>query len=231
MAIIPARGGSVGIPGKNLMDLCGRPLLEWSIRQALHSKHVDEVWVSSDSDEILEHARKCGANGLKRPNALSTGTASSESALIHFFEEWAQNTGRADDVECLVFLQATSPLRAADDIDQAIEQFRKTEADSLFSGAKLEDFCVWEGNDDDGYRSLNYDFRNRGMRDGRAPLTLENGSIYVFKPEILLRENNRIGGKVSVYYMPYWMSYEIDEPQDVQVVEWHMRHKLLEAES
>lgn len=231
LAIIPARGGSVGIPKKNLMDFCGRPLLEWSITHARQSNHVDEVWVSSDCEEILTCAKACGANGLERPVDLSTGTATSESALEHALMHWASNFGDIADIECIVFLQATSPLRNAEDIDKAIELFREQKADSLFSAAMLDDFCIWDGNEVDGFNSLSYDHKNRGMRDTRPPLTLENGSIYVFKPEILIGENNRIGGKISVFYMPYWKSYEIDEPSDIEIVEWYMRHKILSKET
>lgn len=83
IAIIPARGGSKGIPGKNLLPFCGKPLLAWSIEQALSSKYIKSVYVSSDDDEILEVAESYGAIGIKRPKELATDTSTSEEALLH----------------------------------------------------------------------------------------------------------------------------------------------------
>src|SRR3989339_503263 len=137
VSIIPARGGSKGIPRKNLMDFSGRPLLYWSVRQSVDSTLVDATYVTSDSDEILDQAQSWGALPIRRPDELSSDTSSSESALLHALDEIG------DDVDTTVFLQATSPLRKPDDINNAIKMFKSGPADSLFSGAILEDFLVW----------------------------------------------------------------------------------------
>ena len=113
VSLIPARKGSKGIKNKNLIDLCGKPLIHYSI-QASISSLVDETWVSSDSDEILEISKSLGSNIIKRPRELSEDTSTSESVLIHF----AKNI----DFDILVFIQCTVPLIKSEDINKGIEK-------------------------------------------------------------------------------------------------------------
>lgn len=224
VTIIPARGGSKGIPKKNIMSFCGKPLLAWSILQAKASKYADEVYVSSDSEEILRLSAKFGAKTIKRPRVLASDTASSEEAVAHALEliEREKNA----KIDLAVFLQATSPLRTARDIDSSIENLSRQKADSLFSAALLEDFCIWS-KAGGKLESFSFDYRNRGRRQDRPPLYLENGSIYVFKPEILRRYNNRLGGNIAVFFMPFWKSYEIDKEEDLGVAEYFMKKMIL----
>ena len=224
LAVILARGGSEGIPGKNILPFCGKPLLAWSILQARGSVGIDEIWVSSDSTETLAVAESYGAVPLIRPEELATDTADAEGALIHTIHSW--QTQKGGKPERIVFLQATSPLRRVDDIDKAIATFERKATDSLFSASLLEDACIWSDVDGE-YRSVTYDYRNRGRRQDRTPMVLENGSIYVFKPEILLGEGNRLGGKIAIYLMENWQSYEIDEPKDIEIVSWYFEHHRL----
>ena len=159
VCIIPARGGSKGIPKKNIIDVCGKPLVAWSIEQALGSKYLtNNVFVSSDDDKILDIASSFGANKIKRPHDISSDTASSESSLIHAI---SIIEGRNKKVDLVVFLQATSPLRQSIDIDNAIEEFINKEVDSLFSASQLEDFFIWTYDENRVLKSLNYDFINR----------------------------------------------------------------------
>lgn len=223
VSIVPARGGSKAIPRKNVMDFCGKPLIAWSIEQALGARLVDEVFVSTDNEEIAEVSKQFGARIIDRPPALATDTASSEDALLHAIQHIEQTS--AEPVDKVVFLQCTSPLRSSKDIDQAIESFVSQEADSLFSAAILDDFCAWEENDG-SLESLTFDYKNRGRRQDRKPYYLENGSIYVFKPEILRRCNNRLGGRIAFFPMPFWKSYEIDTLEDVKVCEFFMKRVL-----
>jgi len=124
--IIPARGGSKRIPRKNVMEFCGKPLIAWSIEQAKASQYIEDVYVSSDDDEILKVATEYGAIKIKRPRELATDSSLSEPALIHAL-------GNMDNPDVVVFLQATSPVRGENDIDDAITQFITREVDSLFS--------------------------------------------------------------------------------------------------
>ena len=119
VAIIPARGGSKGIPKKNLVNVCGKPLIAWSIEQALQSDSIDSVWVTSDDPEILSTAKSFGANPITRPEEISGDLASSESAWIHAIKEIDPNSTD----KLIVGMQPTSLLRRRNDIDAAMNIF------------------------------------------------------------------------------------------------------------
>ena len=135
--LIPARGGSKGIPKKNIIDFNGKPLISYSIEQAKMSKYIDKVYVTSDCDDILDVSKSYGALPIVRPDGLSTDFCSSESALVDAISKID------DDYDIFVFLQATSPLRSTEDIDFCIEEFLSKSLDSLFSSCVLEDFLIW----------------------------------------------------------------------------------------
>jgi len=226
VAIIPARGGSKAIPRKNIISFCGRPLIAWSIEHALGSKYISEVYVTTDDKEIADISRQYGARIIRRPQELATDTSSSEAALLHAISE----IEKQDKTELIVFLQATSPLREKDDIDNALEKFLSENADSLFSASILEDFCVWESVNNE-LKSLTFDYRNRGRRQDKKPYYLENGSIYIFKPAIFEQYENRLGGKIALYEMPFWKSYEIDGIEDLDICEYYMKNEILNKTS
>ena len=140
IAIIPARGGSKGIPKKNIKFLNGKPLITYSIENVIKSKYIDEVFVSTDDKKISLIAKKYGAKIINRPKILARDTSSSESALKHAVEE-IEKLGIKIDL--VVFLQATSPMRGKYDLDRAIEKFFKEKLDSLFS-AQRSYFNIWE---------------------------------------------------------------------------------------
>ncbi|MDA8382273.1 MAG: acylneuraminate cytidylyltransferase [Betaproteobacteria bacterium] len=224
VAVILARGGSKGIPNKNLIDFAGKPLLAWSCLQAGAAQTVEAVYVSSDSDAILDVAQRQGARAIRRPDALATDTASSEAALLHALDVIAAERGA--EPARIVFLQATSPLREPADIDGAVAAFVAADADSLFSDAVLDDFCAWQ--EEDGVlKGKTFDPFNRGRRQDRKPLYLENGSIYVFKPSLLREKGNRLGGRIARYSMPYWKSFEIDTLENLELCEYYFRKHLL----
>jgi N-acylneuraminate cytidylyltransferase len=213
VAIIPARGGSKGIPRKNILEFCGRPLIAWSILQAVNTPEIDAVYVTSDDDEILDIATSYGAQKIKRPDEMSGDTSTSESAIAHALQ------GIEPAPAIILMLQPTSPLRKPDDLSSAVRQFKTEMWDSGFSGAVLEDFLIWKKNERGILESTNYDYKNRGRRQERKHEYVENGSIYLFKPEILVKNNNRMGGKIGVSLMDFWQSFEIDEPDDWELLE------------
>jgi len=223
VAIIPARGGSKSIPKKNIMDFCGKPLIAWSIEQANSCEKISGVYVSTDDKEIAEVSVGFGAKIIERPAALATDTASSEAALVDAIDQIEKAEGKVDVV---VFLQATSPLREPADIAGALDLFFEQDADSLFSGAILDDFLIW-GNVNGEFTSLNYDYRNRGIRQNREKQYVENGSIYIFKPELLKKTNNRLGGKMLVFEMDFWKSWQIDTYEDMELCQFYMYSKSL----
>lgn len=220
VAIILARGGSKGIPNKNIMDFCGKPLLAWTIEQLKDVKAIHSIWVSSDSDVILNIARQYGANTIKRPEEISNDTASSESGWLHALSIIEEHLGGVDIV---VAPQATSPLREPEDIEKGLMLFETGSFDSIFSCCVAEDILFWEKNSDGTLKSINYDFNNRGRRQDRNKQFIENGSFYIFKPEILKKFNNRLGGRIGFVEMDLWKVFEIDNIEDLKVCEALMK--------
>ena len=225
LAIVPARGGSMGIPGKNLHPLAGKPLILYTIEQALAAPMVTRIVVSTDSIEIADVARKGGAEVVIRPAELAGHSAPSESALLHVLDQLRASEGYEPDL--VVFLQPTSPLRSASDIEQAIAALEREHADSLFSACPSHGF-VWR-NGPAGVVPLNYDPKLRPRRQGAPEDLVENGSIYVFKPWVLIESGCRLGGTIAVFRMSALDSLQIDEPDDIPVVEFLLRTRHPEA--
>lgn len=219
LAVIAARGGSKGIPHKNLLDLCGKPLIAWTVLQARAARGVDVVAVSSDSDNILAAAEAAGAIGVRRPEDISGDLASSESAWLHALDAVDARMGRFERV---VALQATSPIREPGDIEQALETFDREHLDSLLSVCEVEDYFNWRIGAN-GPEPINYDFRNRRMRQQIETRYLENGSFYVLIPSLLREQSNRLGGKIGFHVMERHKMFQIDRPEDVKLCAAIMR--------
>ena len=227
IAIIPARGGSKAIPKKNIMDFCGKPLIAWSIEHAMSSKYIDEVYVSTDDNEISNISKRYGAKVIKRPEEISGDLSPSEEALKHVLSEIKKVSH--EEIDYVVFLQATSPLREVNDIDSAINKIKSDNSDSLFSAYDIGDFFIWK-KINGKLESINHDYNNRKMKQQLEKEYRENGSIYVFKPDILFKYNNRLGGKISIYEMDVWKSSQIDYYEDVPLTEFYMKNKILKKE-
>ncbi|NEO82906.1 MAG: acylneuraminate cytidylyltransferase family protein [Spirulina sp. SIO3F2] len=219
VAIIPARAGSKGIPGKNLMPFCGHPLLTWSIVQSQKANCIDSVWVSSDGDDILKISHDYGAYVIERPMQLSGDRASSESAWLHAIES-IEAQGIA--IDWVIGMQATSPLREAKDLELALQQVISEQLDSLLSVVEVEDFFIWR-NHAGKPESINYDFHNRKPRQAIEKKYLENGSFYIFSPDLLRNTGNRLGGKVGMYIMERHKMFQIDNPTDARLCEVVMK--------
>lgn len=214
VAVIPARGGSKGLPNKNIMSLLGLPLVAHSILDAKESRYISDVFVTTDSEVIAEIASSYGAKVIRRPPELATDTATSESALLHALEYIESLDYK---IELVVFLQCTSPIRTGEDINLSIEKIRAEDADSLVSVSPSHHF-LWQ--EKDGKPTpINYDYRSRPRRQDMPPQYIENGSIYIFKPWVLKRLNNRLGGKVCMMVMKEEAVYEIDNAIDFRIVE------------
>ncbi|HEY0666722.1 MAG TPA: acylneuraminate cytidylyltransferase family protein [Sphingobacteriaceae bacterium] len=224
VSIILARGGSKGIPRKNLIDFCGKPLLRWTVEQCLNAKRVESVWVSSDNEEILLSAEMFGANVIERPEDISGDKATSESGWLHAVNHIEAETGVVD---CVLAPQVTSPLRESKDIDAAIEVFETDSYDSLFSCTLAEDIYFWQRQASGELESINYDWKNRKRRQDHSPQYIENGSFYIFKPEIVRKFNNRFGGKIGMSEMEFWKTFEIDSNDSLQLCKALMSSYLL----
>lgn len=227
-AIIPARGGSKGIPRKNLIEFCGYPLLAWTIAAVRRCAGVARVYVSTDCEEIAETSRKYGAGVILRPEDISGDMATSESALLHACDCMGEETGSVPDV--VMMLQATSPLRETAELDGALRKFSEDCCDALFSAASPDDFLIWKGSGEN-LQSVNYDWRNRVRRqdaDGADAIWIETGSFYLTRYSLLKETGNRMGGRIGLWPVPLWKSYEIDSLEGLEFCELLMRHHGLD---
>lgn len=251
ISIIPARGGSKGIPRKNLLPLCGTPLLIWTIKAACSAKALDGVFVSTDDSEIATLAKQAGAGVIWRPAEISCDSASSESALLHGIETLmttesgidsapphsdsasvGTNTSRPsspilnpsskDDI--LVFLQCTSPLTTGDDIDALVDKLVQEEADSAFSVVEF-DYFVWREANGQA-EGINHDKTFRPRRQDREPQYVENGAIYAMLIGGFLEAKHRFFGKTVFHVMPRERCWEIDEPVDFEIAENLLRKQI-----
>jgi len=213
-AVIPARGGSKGIPHKNARLIAGIPLIAHSILDCQDSKQVRQVFVSTDDEEIAQISQQYGATVIHRPAEIAGDNASSESALRHALEEIESASFTPDLV---VFLQCTSPVRTGEDIDRAVVQLQAVGADSLLSVSPSHRF-LWQEKSGEAV-SINYDYQQRQRRQDLAPQYVENGSMYIFKPWVLRDLNNRLGGKVTLFHMEEKAAWEIDSLLDWKILE------------
>jgi CMP-N,N'-diacetyllegionaminic acid synthase len=222
--VILARGGSKGLPNKNIKKFCGKPLIYWTISQSLNSKCFEEVWVSSDSDKILQISKKIGANIIKRPKKLSNDSSSSEAAWLHALQFIEKKFGKID-----IFFspQVTSPIRESKDIADAIKIFKDKKLDSLFSSNTFPALTLWQEDNKSKLNSINYDYKNRSLRQFDKKQYIENGSFYMFTPQTLLKYNNRFGKKIGYSIMDFWKMFEIDNISDFKLCELIMKKYLI----
>lgn len=215
IAIIPARGGSKGVPGKNKKMLGGVPLVVRTINAAKASENIEEVFVSSDDLEILSLAEEWGAVGIPRPEDLSTDQMSSESALMHVLKELS---AQGKTIETLVFLQCTSPFTTAVEIDSVLNEMSERNADSAFSAIESHSF-LWARDATGNSIGLNHDsMKPRQRRQDMAPQYRENGAIYAMNVEKFLSEGHRFCGK-TVFVPVDGYDLEIDTQLDWDVAE------------
>tara|TARA_B100002019_G_C21182363_1_gene554381 strand:- start:463 stop:1146 length:684 start_codon:yes stop_codon:yes gene_type:complete len=223
VGIILARGGSKSIPQKNITDFCGKPLIAWTIETTLKAG-IKTVYVSSDSDDILEVSVKYGALPLKRPEEFSGDHATSEEGWLHSIKML--------DLQGVLFdwvyaPQVTSPLTTVQDVVNGLDSLKQGNFDSLFSSSPIEDFFLWEKTGE-FYKSINYDWRNRKRRQDIKEQYVENGSFYFFKPDFLIKNNNRLSGRIGAVNMEFWQMFEIDTPMDLRLCSAIMKEFILD---
>jgi YrbI family 3-deoxy-D-manno-octulosonate 8-phosphate phosphatase len=221
LAIIPARGGSKGILRKNVRPLAGKPLIAHTIEQAQRAQLINRLVVSTDDVEIEAVSRQYGAEVVRRPVEISGDHASSETALLHALDYLSQTEGYHPDV--LAFLQCTSPLTLAEDIDGTIQALLDQDADSALAVIPFHYF-LWkmEGGDALG---INHDKYHRPLRQDREPQYLETGAVYVMRVAGFRQAKHRFFGKTVLYAMPAERRLEIDEPVDFKVAETLLREQ------
>jgi|SaaInlLV_10m_DNA_2_1039722.scaffolds.fasta_scaffold00970_5 CMP-N,N'-diacetyllegionaminic acid synthase len=214
LAIIPARGGSKGLPRKNILDLAGKPLIAWTIEASLNSKYITKTIVSSDDDEILDISKEYSAHTIKRPNEFATDIASSEVVVRHTIESINEK------FDYIVLLQPTSPLRDVLNINNAFENLFKKNATALISVCEIDNKILkaFKENKDgfiEGISNNKYPF----MRRQDLPKTyLSNGAIYIIRVDKFLENNSFYTNKTISYIMNDIQSMDIDTKDDLEKV-------------
>jgi N-acylneuraminate cytidylyltransferase len=210
VAIIPARGGSQGVPRKNVARIAGIPLVARAVRAAARSGRIDRVVVSTDDTEIADAATAAGAEIVWRPADISGHLASSEAALLHALDDLA---GRGVDVGVLAFLQATSPFTPAEGLGRACELVASGEADSAFSARESYEF-FWTTTDGLA-TALGHDAAHRPRRQDREPAYVETGAFYVMDAAGFREARHRFFGRTRIVEVPASTAIEIDTPEDL----------------
>ena len=208
VAVIPARGGSKGVPRKNLQSVGGVPLVVRAIRAAQATIGIDQVVVSTDDDEIAAIATGAGAGVIRRPAEISGDTATSESALLHALDELAA------DVDVLVFLQPTSPFIDPVALGAAIERVRSGDEDVVFSAFETYAF-LWAV---DG-TGVNHDAATRPRRQDREPHFQETGAFYVLNAAGFRAAGHRFFGRVGIAVVAEQSAIEIDSLEQLELAQ------------
>lgn len=217
LAVIPARGGSRGLPRKNLRLCAGRPLIQWSIIAARDSRLITDIVLSSDDPAILAAAAETGVATVIRPAELATDTATTDAVLMHTLT-------KVERPDLVVLLQPTVPVRAPGLIDGCIRRLVQTGADSLLTASPLH-FVWWAENPDperaaDGKPAWRSQCPRRPRRQDMTARELmyhEDGSVYVTRTELLERTGARLGGHVEVYETA--RTVDVDDAADLATAE------------
>jgi len=204
-----SRGGSKGVPRKNIADICGKPLVAYVLEAAKESKYIAERYVSTEDLEIKNVVRSLGAKVIDRPKELATDSAKCEDALLHF----AENV----DFDILCFIQTTSPLVLPSDLDCGIEKVMSGEYDSVFS-TTLETWIPKWIQAGDIVKPVNWTLKQRPRRQQMPELLIENGAFYITKREHLLKNRLRYSGRIGSVEMPLKRSFQIDTPDELELI-------------
>lgn len=211
VAIIPARGGSRGIPRKNIINIAGKPLISYVMEAAGSSKFISKIFVTTDDTEIASVARKWNADVIMRPPEISRDDSPSELALLHAVEQ-IQKQNIFPDI--IVFLQCTCPLTNTSDIDNTVLRLLEEDADTVFTGTPSHYF-LWTENESGEAQPVNHDKKFRKRRQDCEPQYIETGSAYAMRTDGFLKNKNRFFGKTVISVIPPERVLDIDEPSDI----------------
>lgn len=224
LAVIPARGGSKGIPSKNIIDVGGKPLIKYTIDAAIGSTSVTHCVVSTDSDEIADVALACGALvPFKRPAHLSSDEALSLPVIQHAVYLMEAKHGYKYDI--VVMLQPTTPLRQTEDIDDAINLLCKTNADSVISVVSVESYHPLRMKRVVDGHLINYieqGYEDMRPRQSLPPVYIRNGAVYAVKRDVLMNDNSFTGTDCRAHIMNSERSVNIDTYEDLVLAKNHL---------
>ena len=218
VALIPARGGSKGLKKKNLYPVNNKPLISWTIESAISSHYLEQIFVSSDDNSILEIASKEGVNCIERPANLAEDTSSMESVIMHSIE---QIDKQGIGFKYLILLQPTSPLRDSKDIDLACKKFIQLKADSLISVTNVESSVLKTlVKDDNGFLRPAFDNKFPSMNRQQLPLAYKpNGAIYIINKKLFLNNPTLFQKDTAMYEMKENKSIDVDSINDIHTIE------------
>lgn len=212
LAFIPVRAGSKSIPDKNIKSFCGKPLLFWVLNELENCSIIDEIIVATDSINIKNislsfNFTKLSVFDRKKKNALDY--SSTESVMLEYLKYRKLNNS-----DMFFLVQATSPFTKSIDFESAFRLMISSNSDSLLSCAIFKRF-IWNKK----YQPINYDIYNRPRRQDMKGYYIENGAFYISTVKNILKSKNRISGKISIYEMKDYTSFEIDEEHDWIIAE------------
>ena len=226
LAIIPARGGSKGLPGKNIRILCGKPLIAWSIEHAKNSKYVDDVFVSTDSQEIASVAEEYGVPVPElRPDYLARDSAPSSEFIIYTLEKLRKE---GKNYDYFILLEPTSPLRDVEDVDKSIEMLIDNPTGERIVGVAMSGtihpaFMMLVGGD--GYLKPLAEGKHDVRRQDLPDVFFFEGSVYVSKVDVFLQKKTFYHDRTLPYIVPEWKSHEVDNLVDFNIIETIMKMK------
>ncbi|KYH35144.1 CMP-N,N'-diacetyllegionaminic acid synthase [Clostridium tepidiprofundi DSM 19306] len=224
IAIIPARGGSKGIPNKNIIDLCGKPLIAYSVEEAKKSKYIDRVIVSTDSLKIKEVSLNYGAEvPFIRSEELSSDSAKSIDVVIDCLQRLEDTYDLYDYV---VLLQPTSPLRMCEDIDSAIERIVEFKSKSLVSMCEAYQNPILMRTIEKDRMFKIVDCNKSNLRRQELPkFYIFNGAIYISSVEMIYSERAFVNDDTIPFIMDKERSIDIDEPKDIVLAEYFLKRR------
>ncbi len=228
LVIIPARGGSKGLPGKNIREICGKPLIAWSIEAGVKSSYVDEVMVTTDYQEIADISKNYGANvPFLRPDFLASDTSTSFDAVKHVIDFYKTELNKEFDY--IVLLEPTSPLREDGDIDSMIEKIvqNESEFDSIVSIGEVHEHpsIMKKTINDETLAPYCETLELKTRRQDNDTAYFPYGVAYIVKTKSLLDEKTFYTKRNTFYKIKRYQCYEIDDIYDFLAIENIMKHE------
>lgn len=235
LGVVPARGGSKGVPGKNIRSLYGKPLIYWTISEAKKSKHINRLIVSTDDEGIAEVARSCGAEvPFMRPKEISQDLSTDVECFLHTLDWFKENEGYEPDI--FVRLPPTSPLRTTVDIDLGVETLmRYPEADSsrAICESPKHPYKMWKINEGSPYLEPFLDESFTDFEDSHnlprqlfPKVYIHTGAVDAIRPQTIYEQKSTSGKKCAYFFMPSERTVNIDSILDFEFAEFLMKKRL-----
>ena len=225
IALIPARGGSKGVPRKNIKILYKKPLISYSIEEGLKSKYIERVFVSTEDSEIAKISKNYNSEVIERPFVYAQDDSHRRETIKHALSWLEQKENYFPDI--IVFLQPTSPLRTTEDIDKALMIFFNNKCDSVVSVCESKESPYWTLSIEKEFIEplFGWEFFLEKRRQDLPKTFSLNGAIYITSTEKFLENNNLFNKKTLPYIMPPERSIDIDQDIDFKLAEDILRKR------